>query len=174
MENETIIEPVAPDFGPLDVIGTLWAAPENEGDTPTALPGWHVNAPWPIAAFAAQRVTPTTPRRVFAGGTTVFYTFANEAEFLTLLEGADLRQPGPVPQAVTMRQARLALLAAGKLGAIAAAISALPSPQKEAAAIEWEYSQEVQRHNGFVSLLAPVLGMDAAALDDLFRQAGGL
>lgn len=83
--------------------------------------------------------------------------------------------PAPkVPMAVTMRQARLALLAAGKLGDITAAINALPSPQKEAAHIEWEYSQEVQRHNGFVSLLAPGLGMNDEALDQLFVTASGL
>lgn len=83
-------------------------------------------------------------------------------------------EPVPVPAKVTMRQARLALLAAGKLAAVSAAINALPSPQKEAAQIEWEYSQEVQRHTGFVSLLAPVLGMNAEALDQLFVTAAGL
>lgn len=82
--------------------------------------------------------------------------------------------PVAVPAAVTMRQARLALLAAGKLTAVTAAISALPSPKKEAAQIEWEYSQEVQRHNGFVAQLGPVLGLDAAALDALFVAAAGL
>lgn len=82
--------------------------------------------------------------------------------------------PVPVPVAVTMRQARLALLHAGKLAAVTAAISGLPSPQKEAAQIEWEYSQEVQRHNGFVAQLGPVLGLDAAALDALFVAAAGL
>lgn len=83
-------------------------------------------------------------------------------------------QPVPVPTAVTMRQARLALLSAGKLAAVTTAINALPSPQKEAAQIEWEYSQEVQRHNGFVAQLGPVLGLDAAALDALFVAAAGL
>lgn len=83
-------------------------------------------------------------------------------------------EPTPVPAKVTMRQARLALLAAGKLAAVSDAINALPSPQKEAAQIEWEYSQEVQRHNGFVSLLAPVLGMNAEALDQLFVTAAEL
>jgi hypothetical protein len=83
--------------------------------------------------------------------------------------------PAPViPEKVTMRQARLALLAAGKLAAVNTAINALPSPQKEAAQIEWEYSQEVQRHNGFVSLLAPTLGMDDEALDQLFVTAAEL
>lgn len=79
-----------------------------------------------------------------------------------------------VPQAVTMRQARLALLGAGLLSQVDAAIASLPSPQKEAAAIEWEYAQEVQRHNGLVPAMAQALGMTEAQLDDLFMQAATL
>ena len=82
--------------------------------------------------------------------------------------------PPAVPPAVTMRQARLALLGAGLLDDIDAAINGLPSPQKEAAKIEWEYSQEVQRHNGFVSVLTPMLGLTKAQTDALFLTAAGL
>lgn len=82
--------------------------------------------------------------------------------------------PPVVPVAVTMRQARLALLGAGLLDDVDAAINSLPSPQKEAARIEWEYSQEVQRHNGFVSVLAPMLGLTEAQTDALFIAAAGL
>ena len=82
--------------------------------------------------------------------------------------------PPVVPPSVTMRQARLALLGAGLLDDVDAAINALPSPQKEAARIEWEYSQEVQRHNGFVSVLAPLLGLTEAQTDALFLVAEGL
>lgn len=80
----------------------------------------------------------------------------------------------PVPPAVTMRQARLALLSVGLLDDVEAAINSLPSPQKEAARIEWEYSQEVQRHNGFVSILAPSLGLTEESLDNLFIEAAKL
>src|SRR3990167_2007760 len=83
-------------------------------------------------------------------------------------------EPAAIPAAVTMRQARLALLGAGLLSSIDAAIDALPSPQKEAARIEWEYSQEVQRHNGFVSALAPALGLTQEQVDALFLQAATL
>jgi len=82
--------------------------------------------------------------------------------------------PPYVPVAVTMRQARLALLGAGLLDDVETAIAALPSPQKEAARIEWEYSQEVQRHNGFVSVLAPMLGLTEAQTDALFIGAAAL
>lgn len=83
-------------------------------------------------------------------------------------------EPVAVPRIVTMRQARLALLGAGKLAAVNAAINALPSPTKEAAQIEWEYSQEVNRQNGLVSQLAPLLGMTEADLDALFVAGAAL
>ena len=75
---------------------------------------------------------------------------------------------------ITMRQARLALLGAGLLDSVTTAINALPSPQKEAALIEWEYSSAVQRYNGFVSQLAPALGLTDAQIDALFVAGAAL
>ena len=83
-------------------------------------------------------------------------------------------EPPQVPQEVTMRQARLALHAAGKLSAVNAAINALPDPPKTAALIEWEYSNAVRRDSQFVALLGPALGLDAAGLDALFIAAAKL
>ena len=80
----------------------------------------------------------------------------------------------PVPAEVTMRQARLALHAAGKLTAVNAAIAALPDPPKTAALIEWEYSSTVRRDSQFVAMLGPALGLDSAALDALFVAASKL
>lgn len=75
---------------------------------------------------------------------------------------------------VTMRQARLALLGAGLLTTVNAAIAAMPGAQGEAARIEWEYSQEVQRDRGLVSALGAQMGMTAAQLDALFATAAAL
>lgn len=86
----------------------------------------------------------------------------------------EMRSRNPVPASVSMRQARLALLGAGLLDDVGAAINNLPSPQKEAAKIEWEYSQQVQRHNGFVEVLAPLLGMTDEQIDTLFVEAAKL
>lgn len=83
-------------------------------------------------------------------------------------------KPEPVPPFVTMRQARLALLAIGKLGDVDTAIDQLSEPNKSAARIEWEYSQEVHRDRPFVAMLAPALGLSDEQLDDLFREAGAL
>ncbi len=78
------------------------------------------------------------------------------------------------PASVTMRQARLALLGAGKLAAVTAAIDALPEPTRTAATITWEYSGEVWRHNGLVSQLGSALGLNDAQIDALFNAAAAL
>lgn len=83
--------------------------------------------------------------------------------------------PAPLPPTVvTMRQARLALLAAGKLDAVGVAIANLPSPQRQAALIEWDYASTVERDSAFVGQLGGLLGLDAPALDDLFMKASKL
>ena len=83
--------------------------------------------------------------------------------------------PPAVPQQVTMRQARLALLGAGLLDDVDAAIAAIPDPvQRKAAQIEWEYASTVERQSPFVQQLAAGLGLSAEQMDDLFVQAAAL
>lgn len=112
----------------IDEIGTLFNDLVMAGEAaivPAAepMPGWHVNATHPVPGWGAWRVTPSTPRRVFDGGETVFYTFADRAEYLAALGATDLTimPSAPVPAVVTMRQARLALLGAGLLASVDAA-----------------------------------------------------
>jgi len=81
------------------------------------------------------------------------------------------RRAALVPRAVPMRQARLALHAAGQLAAVEAAINALSEPARTAARIEWDYSSEVQRHHGLVAALAPALGLSDEQVDALFVAA---
>lgn len=76
-----------------------------------------------------------------------------------------------VPSVVTMRQARLALLQAGLLSVVEPTINSLPSPIKEMAQIEWEYSSEVRRDRTLVRMLAQALSLDSHALDQLFLTA---
>ena len=87
--------------------------------------------------------------------------------------GADLPAP-VVPAEVTMRQARLALLQAGKLAAVNAAVAAMPGAAGDTARIEWEFSSTVERHRPLVEALGASLGMTADQLDDLFRTAATL
>lgn len=90
-------------------------------------------------------------------------------------EGDDELPPvNGVPQEVSMRQARRALLAAGLIDQVEAAIDALTSPAKEAARIDWEYAQVVRRGDPLVQMLAPALGLAEIDLDNLFTTAAGL
>jgi hypothetical protein len=84
-------------------------------------------------------------------------------------------QPTPaIPQEVTMRQARLALLENGLLANVQPAINSLPEPDKTKAQIEWDYSNALQRSNPFVAVLGTALGLSSQDLDDLFIQASAL
>lgn len=88
-------------------------------------------------------------------------------------DGQAFAAPEPVvvvPEVVSMRQARLALLAAGLLDDVEAAIAAAP----QGARIEWEYATEVRRDYGLVLTLAPALGLTDRQLDDLFVAAASL
>lgn len=79
-----------------------------------------------------------------------------------------------VPEKVTMRQARLALHAAGILPQVQPAINALPEPDKTVAQIEWEYSSEVFRNREFINMLGSQLGLTDEQIDQLFIQAAQL
>lgn len=79
-----------------------------------------------------------------------------------------------IPNSVTMRQARLALLGSGLLNTVNSAIAAIPGVEGDAARIEWEFAQEVRRDSPLVQSLVPTLGMTNAQLDALFTQAATL
>lgn len=76
----------------------------------------------------------------------------------------------PVPTSLTMRQARLALLAAGLLDTVQAGVLAMP----QSAQIEWEFATTVERASPLVTTLAASLSLDDAALDALFTSGSAL
>jgi hypothetical protein len=76
--------------------------------------------------------------------------------------------PPVIPTSVTMRQARLALLGAGLLDQVNAAIT------DPAAQIEWEYATTVDRTSDLTQALAAGLGLTEQQLDELFTQASAL
>ena len=76
-----------------------------------------------------------------------------------------------IPQVVTMRQARLALLQEGLLATIE---SAIQNGTDEAMKIEWEYATEVRRDWASLVTLTESLGMTSAELDSLFTIASTL
>lgn len=82
--------------------------------------------------------------------------------------------PGPVPTQVTRRQGRLALLQAGKLAQVEAALAAITDPtEKMAAQIEYE-ADTWERDNAFLQGMWAQLGGTEPQLDDLFRVASTL
>lgn len=90
----------------MDIIGIMYAPTgetikdEEGNDLPVmaALPGWHVNTPEPVEAFADKQVTPSSPSRVYAGHETFFYVFADEAEFTSMAIEAGLIQVEVEPE----------------------------------------------------------------------------
>lgn len=75
---------------------------------------------------------------------------------------------------VSMRQARLALLGAGLLAQVNAAIAAMPGVEGDAARIEWEYAQEVRRDSPIVAGLSDALNLTDSDLNTLFSEAAKL
>lgn len=79
-----------------------------------------------------------------------------------------------IPHSVTMRQARLALLAVGRLADVSGALAALPEPDRSAAEIEWEYALTVERNSPLTVMLAAALALTDAEIDALFVDAARL
>jgi len=76
-----------------------------------------------------------------------------------------------VPQQVTMRQARRALLNAGLLTTVNTAIAAMTGVEGDAARIDWEFSSTVERNQPLVISMGAALGLSSAQLDALFIAA---
>ena len=87
---------------------------------------------------------------------------------------AFLKPPEPVPQTVSMAQARLALIGAGLFSAIDAGLQALPEPQRTTALTAWEYAPTVSRNGALVTTLAGQFGLTEAQLDALFTAAAAI
>ena len=93
----------------------------------------------------------------------------SQADWETMRED-EMRARNPVPQQVTMRQARLALLGAGLLDDVEAVISAAG----RAAQLEWEYAAVVDRSNPAVAAVQQQQALTDVQIDDLFREAARL
>ena len=82
----------------------------------------------------------------------------------------EMRARNPVPQQVTMRQARLALLSAGLLDDVEMVVAAAG----RAAQLEWEYAAVVERSNPAVAAVQQQESLTDEQIDDLFREAAKL
>lgn len=138
----------------------------NSTPQPTPAP-----APDLAASLPSAPATPDGPVRI-VNGQPVPLSDAEQAALAS--ERAAWAQRQAVPAAVTMRQARLALLGAGLLSRVDAAIAAMPAPERSAAVIFWEYSTTVERSNAFVRQLSAGLQLTSQQVDALFVAAAGL
>ena len=112
---------------------------------------------------AAAFATPEPRRILFTGSQYV------------VASGADApSDANAIPQSVSMRQIRLALLKAGKLDSVNTMIAAKIGLGGRSTQIEWEYAPELQRASPLIAELGAALSMDRAALDALFMAASGL
>lgn len=85
-------------------------------------------------------------------------------------EYADQAITPAIPQSVTMRQARLALHAAGLLPTVVAAVA----NASEAVKIEWEFAATVERTWPTLIALQAALGLTDAQIDALFVAGAAL
>lgn len=93
-----------------------------------------------------------------------------------LVEDPTAPSPGMpvVPQSVTRKAARLALLNAGKFHLVQPAIDALDEPDRSFVQIEWDDSLTFERDSSTLLLLAGALDISDAELDALFIAAEAL
>lgn len=121
---------------------------------------------------------PTIPSKM------VVRASAREDYIRDLFMVATAGQFGPIapyePPAVTYpdltaRQLRLGLLGAGVTPAMVdQIILQLPSPQKEAAQIEWEYANVYHRDHPLVSQIAPAFNLTTEQVNQLWLAAAEL
>lgn len=79
-----------------------------------------------------------------------------------------------VPTAITMRQARLALLQNGHLAAVTALIESMPGAEGAASRIEWEFASDVLRDHPLVAAMAQAIPLTTQQIADLFELGATL
>ena len=102
-----------------------------------------------------------------------FPDFLNGHIFIEYDNGFITREPEPlpepIPQVLTMRQARLQLLEVGLLDDVEALVALDRKSQ-----IEWEYANEVYRQSPLIDLVKETISLTDEQIDDMFLSASKL
>jgi hypothetical protein len=154
-------KPMPPDGAAVQEIGPIMAPPSVGADG-SPVPGDvldardHVNAAWhgidPPASFAACAVTPMTPSRSFS------------------LPPLPPPVEAPVPPVVASWKAKEVLAQRGLLDDVEAAVAAAGGLVQRA----WAGAAEWSRGSRFVGELTGALGLEAADVDRMFREADAI
>ena len=94
---------------------------------------------------------------------------------ITKTQADALRAPATAaPSVISMRQARRALLQSGLLSQVDNAIAAMTGTEGDAARIDWQFAQTVDRSHPLVAAMTTQLNLTAQQLDDLFTLGASL
>jgi len=132
-----------------------------------------VSEPTPRAGFTIVEVDEAIQSVIDAGGP--FRWVWTDPEDLSAggtLTKVDRPAP-PVPQSVTPRQIRLALIDRGIMpDSITAQLSATEDPVLRAKSLaEWEFASDVKRNHPLIAQLSGALQFTDADVDAIFREA---
>jgi len=119
-----------------------------------ALPGW-----WAIAAWEQAVAPPWEGSRVAPAEAPLWWAGVP-------MEPA-APEPPAVPASISPLQARRALLAAGLLDDVEAALDRAPREIR----LAWEYAVELRRDDPLLAAVAAALGLSAEQVDELFLAA---
>lgn len=133
-----------------------------------------------LAEWGVHPVTQTDPPEYDPQTHVIFQDGAMYNEANQRWETVWVVKPIPIPDIVSMRQGRLAMLATpygqgSLLDAVDLGIMSISNEiERRVAQIEWEYATEIQRSSPLVQQLSVQLNLTEEQLDDLFLRASKL
>lgn len=123
-------------------------------------------------------LTQTFHRKTYGPGQELEFTaeVSGAGDYVGLIDWEQAGSAEPIiPQSVTRRQARQALLLRNKLALVQPAIDAIPdATQRALMQIDWDDSLDFVRSRPSVIAIGAAIGLDSAALDDIFTFAATL